>query len=85
VNIASSLPISWQGLGVREYAYNKFLVPAFLSTEQVVIFGALWLCSIMALSAIGGVVALLSDDLKVLRAIRSEPQPVRTSLADDPA
>jgi uncharacterized membrane protein YbhN (UPF0104 family) len=85
VNIASSLPISWQGLGVREYAYNKFLVPAFLSTEQVVIFGALWLCSIMSMSAIGGVVALLSDDLKVLKAIRSDPEPLSTSLADDPA
>ena len=67
VNIASSLPISWQGLGVREKAYIFFLTPAFLSKEQAVAFGALWLLASTVSSAIGGVIALASGDLALIK------------------
>jgi uncharacterized membrane protein YbhN (UPF0104 family) len=68
VNIASSLPISWNGLGVRENSYIYFLTaaPALLSTEQAAAIGALWLLAVTVTSAIGGVVALATGDLKLL-------------------
>lgn len=74
VNIVCSLPISWNGLGVREKAYTYFLTaaPAIVTTEQAVTFGALWLLAVTVSSAIGGIVAIISGDLKLLqRASRS--------------
>lgn len=70
VNIASSLPISWNGLGVRENSYMFFLTtaPALVSKEQAAAFGALWLLAVTATSAIGGIVALATGDLKLLKA-----------------
>jgi uncharacterized membrane protein YbhN (UPF0104 family) len=69
VNIASSLPISWNGLGVRENSYIYFLTaaPALVSTEQAAAFGALWLLAVTATSAVGGIVALVTGDLKLLK------------------
>ena len=74
VNIASSLPISWQGLGIRENSYIFFLTaaPAIVSKEQAVAFGALWLLAVTVSSAIGGIVALVSGDLRTLKAPRGE-------------
>lgn len=76
VNIASSLPISWQGLGIRENSYIFFLTaaPAIVSKEQAVAFGALWLLAVTVSSAIGGIVALVSGDLRTLKApLRETP------------
>jgi hypothetical protein len=70
VNIASSLPISWNGLGVREKSYTYFLTaaPAIVTNEQAIAFGALWLMAMTVTSAIGGIVALCSGELGVLRS-----------------
>jgi uncharacterized membrane protein YbhN (UPF0104 family) len=70
VNIASSLPISWNGLGVREKSYIFFLTsaPAIVSQEQAVAFGILWLAAVTATSAIGGLVAIFTGDLKAIKA-----------------
>jgi uncharacterized protein (TIRG00374 family) len=59
VNIVSSLPISWMGLGVRENAYIFFLVPLFLTREEAVAFGAIWLLAVTVTSAMGGLVSVL--------------------------
>lgn len=67
VNILGSLPISWQGLGVRETAYIFFL-SSYLSNEQAVAFGAMWFLGVTVSSAIGGVVSALTGELKVLKA-----------------
>jgi hypothetical protein len=69
VNIASSLPISWNGLGVRENSYIFFLTapPALVSIEQATAFGAIWLLAVTATSALGGIVALATGDLNLLR------------------
>ena len=79
MNIASSLPISWQGLGIRENSYIFFLTaaPAIVSKEQAVAFGALWLLAVTVSSAIGGIVALVSGDLRTLKAPLGET-PVAT-------
>ena len=66
VNILSSLPISWMGLGVREYAYIFFLTPLILTREQAVVLGAIWLLAVMLSSAIGGIVAVMTKDLQLL-------------------
>lgn len=70
VNIVCSLPISWNGLGVREKAYTYFLAtaPAIATYEQAVAFGAIWLLAVTVSSAIGGLVAIISGDLRVLKA-----------------
>lgn len=61
VNILSSLPISWNGLGIRENAYVLFL-GAVLTSEQAVAFGALWLVAVTLNSGVGGIVAVLTKD-----------------------
>jgi glycosyltransferase 2 family protein len=73
VNIVSTLPISWNGLGVRENAYMYFLHPDVLRTkEQVVALGAIWLLGVTASSLIGGIVAWLSGDFRLLREEEKE-------------
>ena len=83
VNIASSLPISWNGLGVRENSYMFFLTaaPALVTKEQAAAFGALWLLAVTVTSAIGGIVALISGDLRLLKA----PKNLNTEQISDSA
>ena len=84
VNIVCSLPISWNGLGVREQAYTYFLMttPAIVSYEQAVAFGAIWLLAVTVSSAIGGIVAIMSGDLRILKAQQGETSsPVATPAA----
>ncbi len=70
VNIASSLPISWNGLGVRENSYIFFLTaaPALVSNEQAFAFGTLWIVAVTVTSAIGGLIAISTGDLKLLKS-----------------
>lgn len=68
-NIICSLPISVNGLGVREALYLLLFVPMGLSQETAVAFGAIWILAITAVSAIGGLIFLPSfaefrDDIK---------------------
>lgn len=67
VNIASSIPIGWNGLGIRENAYVFFLVPAALpSNSEAFAFGAMWFLAVTVSSAIGGIFAFVSKDLKIV-------------------
>jgi glycosyltransferase 2 family protein len=59
INIASSLPISVSGVGVREALCVLFFVPAGLSHEQAVAFGAIWIVVVTLTSALAGLVALV--------------------------
>lgn len=74
INILGSLPISWNGVGVREAGYIFFFTQqhAFLSHEQAVAMGALWLVAITLSSVVGGMVALLSKDFR-MSSVRSTP------------
>jgi hypothetical protein len=63
INILSSFPISWNGLGVRENGYLLFLAPQFLSREHAIAFGMMWLLAIAISSAIGALVLVFSKDL----------------------
>jgi glycosyltransferase 2 family protein len=63
INILSSLPISWNGLGVRENGYVFFLAPLLLSREHAIAFGVMWLLAMAISSVIGGLVLVFSKDL----------------------
>ena len=63
VNIASTLPISWNGLGVRENSLSSLLAPA-ISATQAVAFGGIWLMAVMITSGIGGILAFYRKDFK---------------------
>ena len=56
VNAASSLPISTNGLGIRETMFNTFFSPLGISIEKSVAFGALWLIVVSIVSSVGGVI-----------------------------
>jgi len=64
VNIVSTLPITWNGLGVRENALAFFLAPLIISNTQAVAFGAIWLFAVTANSALGGIFAFITKDFK---------------------
>jgi glycosyltransferase 2 family protein len=67
VNIASSFPISINGLGVREAMYLAMFVPAGVSREVAVAFGAVWFVTITLVSALGSIVlAPLAAEQNVL-------------------
>jgi len=67
INILSTLPLSWNGLGVREQAYIFFLSPEVLSKEQAVAVAALWLLANVASSLCGGLLAVWTGDIRFLR------------------
>lgn len=69
VNILSSLPISWNGLGVREAGYVFFLSPELLSQEIAISMGAIWLLSTTLSNMFGGLLAVFTGDYNKIRAI----------------
>jgi uncharacterized membrane protein YbhN (UPF0104 family) len=79
VNILSTLPISWNGLGVRENGYVFFLAPLILSREQAVAFGAMWLFAMTISSAIGGLVAALSKDVDWRGKRQTSNEPLKSN------
>ncbi|MCB0311582.1 MAG: flippase-like domain-containing protein [Bdellovibrionales bacterium] len=60
VSILCSLPISYQGVGVRETSYIFFLSSAGLSKEHAILLGAIWFIAVTITGALGGIVAFLS-------------------------
>jgi glycosyltransferase 2 family protein len=79
INILSCLPISWNGLGVRENGYVFFLAPLLLSREHAIAFGVMWLFATAISSAIGGLVLVFSKDL----GGKTESGRVMTKLFDE--
>lgn len=61
VNIASSLPISVQGLGVREGLLTMFFAPYGLSVEHAIAAGLLWFATVSIVSLFAGGWILLLD------------------------
>ncbi|MBN8548457.1 MAG: flippase-like domain-containing protein, partial [Deltaproteobacteria bacterium] len=65
VNILATLPLSWNGLGVRENSYVFFLFPAFITRDQAVALGAMWLIMLAIASSIGGILSVLTKDFDI--------------------
>ncbi len=56
VTIASMVPISLNGLGVREGAYVYFLTQAGMSDSGALVFSLVWLVLVLIVSGVGGLV-----------------------------
>lgn len=56
VNVASAMPLTINGLGLREAMYLLLFVPAGVSRETAVAFGAVWIVSVTVVSAAGGLI-----------------------------
>ena len=54
INVASALPISVNGIGIREVLTVFLFTPVGVSQEQAVVFGALWIVTVTLVSAVGG-------------------------------
>jgi len=54
VTVAGMVPISLNGLGVREGAYVYFLAQSGVATHQALAFAILWLILITSLNVLGG-------------------------------
>ncbi|NLF24830.1 MAG: hypothetical protein GX589_04135 [Deltaproteobacteria bacterium] len=67
INIVSTLPLSWMGLGVRETAYVLFFAPHYLTRENALLIGVIWLLGMTITSAVGGILAALSGDYNLLK------------------
>ena len=68
-NLASALPVSWNGLGVRESAYVFFLARVGVASEAAVALALLWLGVVLVGGAIGGIVYVsLGESRTPLRA-----------------
>lgn len=82
VNILCSLPISWNGLGLREKGYAYFLTPAFITQEQAVAFGAIWLLALTVSSIIGGFVALLTKEFSDIKSLNAQESIIEQSIIE---
>lgn len=67
INIASTLPLSWMGLGIRESLYVFFFAPQFMNSGQALMLSAIWFVGMLGASGIGGVVAVLSGAIKAVK------------------
>jgi uncharacterized membrane protein YbhN (UPF0104 family) len=61
VAVAGMIPISLNGLGVREGAYVYFLAHVGVASPQALAFAILWLILITSTSVLGGIGWLLAD------------------------
>ena len=77
VNVAAAMPISINGLGVREAMYIFLFVPHGVSQEVAVAFGAIWILAVTAVSAVGGLVVAWSGgvDRGTIEAEAADAQP----------
>jgi len=58
VNILAAVPVSWNGLGVREGGYVFFLAHVGIPRESATAFALTWFAIVMLAGALGGVVYL---------------------------
>jgi uncharacterized membrane protein YbhN (UPF0104 family) len=74
INVASSLPITINGLGVREAVVIYMLQPAGVLNESSVVFAAVWVLVVSLVNAIGGLIVVPSygDTLSNITRLRKE-------------
>ncbi len=60
VNIMTAVPISWNGLGVREGGYVFFLSHIGVGRDSAIAFALLWFAVVMLAGLVGGCVYLAS-------------------------
>lgn len=65
VQIASALPLSFGGVGVREGGYVIFLAFIGVGRDEALAFGLLWSAVVLGANVLGGVVLLLSPQVQL--------------------
>lgn len=61
INILTSLPISWNGVGVRESSAFLLLCPNPFQEPEIILYSALWLFSVLVGSLIGAIFSVLKN------------------------
>jgi len=64
MTILSTLPVSFNGLGVREGGYVAFLALVGVGKEEALAFGLLWTALLFAAGLFGGLVLLVSPEAR---------------------
>jgi len=64
VGVLSNLPISFNGIGIREGGYVMFLTPLGVEQEQALTFGLLWSAIVLVANATGGLALLFAPTAK---------------------
>jgi uncharacterized membrane protein YbhN (UPF0104 family) len=68
VNIMAAVPISLNGLGVREGGYVYFLAHVGVPRDSAVAFALAWFAVVMLAGAVGGLVYLFDREAPAMRA-----------------
>jgi len=61
INILTSLPISWNGVGVRESTAFLLLCPHPFQEPEIILYSALWLFSVLLGSFLGAIFSVLKN------------------------
>jgi hypothetical protein len=64
VHIASALPVSFGGIGVREGGYVMFLALIGVQQDEALVFGFLWSTLVLGAGLVGGLVFVFSPDTR---------------------
>lgn len=82
VNVAATLPLSVNGLGVREALTVLFFVPVGVDREMAVAIAAIWFTVVTVVSAVGGIL-LYTTVSALLR--RADTVSYADTVSDEPA
>lgn len=80
VTVLSAVPISMNGLGIREAGYVWFLQQQGVDVDTATAFGILWFAVLLASSLVGGVVYLWSG--AAVPTLRARPLPQAAAGSD---
>ncbi len=61
INILSSLPLSWNGVGIRESLLLLYLTPVPFEVTQVVNYSLIWLAAVIIGSVVGAVIGIIGN------------------------
>jgi uncharacterized membrane protein YbhN (UPF0104 family) len=75
VTLLTMLPISLNGMGIREWTTSLFLQPLGVSQGAALCLALLWFLVLTAVSLVGGLVYLFGGRWATLRFLRAEDQP----------
>jgi glycosyltransferase 2 family protein len=81
INIASSLPITINGIGVREAVGIYILQPAGVVNETTVVFAAVWLLVVTFVSGVIGVIVIPSYGDRLSGIIEFRKEEIKSSEA----
>ena len=67
INVLSVLPISWNGIGVREKSYTFFFAPTLMTIEQAVALSLIWFSGITIVGMFSGAIGYVLGDYRLYK------------------